>query len=362
MCTYLGTAGKINENDLDENTIKNSQLTFLEGYLWDEGSPKKAFDKAINLSNITAMSLSDKFCVDRHKDSFLNLLKNKLDIVFANEQEIFSLLNVRSIEEAIIFSKELNKDIIITRGEKGAIAISQSKVFECDSKKNLNILDLTGAGDLFAAGYLHGKINNPFATSVSTTNGAYFAVSQATGNVQIEGLGTGAALELTNGGSPVAISFDFNTGTAGQVITATGNDGFGNATGATWATPTGLQTRKTASVTQSIAAGASADVSISTAKGFVLYSIQTSHAAWVTLYTDTNSRTADAGRVETTDPTPGSGVLSEVITTGSVTQLITPGTICFNSSGIATTYAKVVNKSGSTANVQVTLTYLQIEA
>ena len=160
MCTYLGTAGKINENDIDENSIKNSQLTFLEGYLWDEGSPKKAFDKAINLSNITAMSLSDKFCVDRHKDSFLNLLKNKLDIVFANEQEIFSLLNVRSIEEAIIFSKELNKDIIITRGEKGAIAISQSKVFKCDSKKNLNILDLTGAGDLFAAGYLHGKINN----------------------------------------------------------------------------------------------------------------------------------------------------------------------------------------------------------
>ena len=160
MCTYLGTAGKINENDIDENSIKNSQLTFLEGYLWDEGSPKKAFDKAINLSNITAMSLSDKFCVDRHKDSFLNLLKNKLDIVFANEQEIFSLLNVRSIDEAIIFSKELNKDIIITRGEKGAIAINQNKVFKCNSEKNLNILDLTGAGDLFAAGYLHGKINN----------------------------------------------------------------------------------------------------------------------------------------------------------------------------------------------------------
>ena len=160
MCTYLGTAGKINENDIDENSIKNSQLTFLEGYLWDEGSPKKAFDKAINLSNITAMSLSDKFCVDRHKDSFLNLLRNKLDIVFANEQEIFSLLNVRSIDEAIIFSKELNKDIVITRGEKGAIAINQNKVFKCNSEKNLNILDLTGAGDLFAAGYLHGKINN----------------------------------------------------------------------------------------------------------------------------------------------------------------------------------------------------------
>ena len=122
--------------------------------------PKKSFDKAINLSNITAMSLSDKFCVDRHKDSFLNLLKNKLDIVFANEQEIFSLLNVKSIEEAIIFSKELNKDVIITRGEKGAIAVNKNKVFKCNSKKNLNILDLTGAGDLFAAGYLHGKINN----------------------------------------------------------------------------------------------------------------------------------------------------------------------------------------------------------
>ena len=160
MCTYLGTAGKINENDINENIIKNSQLTFLEGYLWDEGDPKKAFDKAINLSNITAMSLSDKFCVDRHKDSFLNLLRNKLDIVFANEQEIFSLLNVKSIEEVIIFSKELNKDVIITRGEKGAIAVNKNKVFKCNSKKNLNILDLTGAGDLFAAGYLHGKINN----------------------------------------------------------------------------------------------------------------------------------------------------------------------------------------------------------
>ena len=123
----------------------------------------------------------------------------------------------------------------------------------------------------------------------------------------------------------------------------------------------GLQSRKTAQVTQSIASNAAANVSISTAKGFALYSIETSHAAWVTLYTSTTARTADAGRLETTDPTPGSGVLSEVITTGAVTQLITPGTICFNSSPTATTYAKVVNKSGSTANVTVTLTYVQIE-
>ena len=160
MCTFLGTAGKINADDISTDVVKKSEIIFLEGYLWDEGEPKKAFDKAINNSKKVAMSLSDKFCVDRHKDSFLNLLKNKLDIVFANEQEIFSLLNVRSIEEAIIFSKELNKDIVITRGEKGAIAINRNKVFKCNSEKNLNILDLTGAGDLFAAGYLHGKINN----------------------------------------------------------------------------------------------------------------------------------------------------------------------------------------------------------
>ena len=160
MCTYLGTAGEINQNDIKENQIKNSQILFLEGYLWDEGEPQKAFNKAINLSNITAMSLSDKFCVDRHKKSFLELVKNKLDIVFANEQEISSLIDVKTIDDVINFSKQLNKDIIITRGEKGSIAISKNQVFTCESKKKLNILDLTGAGDLFAAGYLHGKINN----------------------------------------------------------------------------------------------------------------------------------------------------------------------------------------------------------
>jgi|TARA_Y100000389_G_scaffold166028_1_gene170501 fructokinase len=159
MCTYLGTAGKINDEDIDENEVKKSQITLLEGYLWDEGNPKKAFDKAINFSNVTAMSLSDQFCVERHKKSFLDLVKNKLDIVFANEQEIFSLINTNSIDEVVNFSKQLKKDIVITRGEKGAIAINQSDVFECSAKKNLNIIDLTGAGDLFAAGYLHGKIN-----------------------------------------------------------------------------------------------------------------------------------------------------------------------------------------------------------
>ena len=160
MCTFLGTAGNINEKDVDEKLIRNSQLTFLEGYLWDEGEPQKAFDKAIKFSNKTAMSLSDQFCVERHKERFLNLVKDDLDIVFSNEQEILSLINVKTIEEVISFSKRLNKLIVITRGENGSIAVNGNDVFECGTKSNLSIVDLTGAGDLFAAGFLHGKINN----------------------------------------------------------------------------------------------------------------------------------------------------------------------------------------------------------
>ena len=159
MCTYLGTAGKINDSDIDTDVIKNAEITFLEGYLWDEGDPKKAFNKAIENSNRVAMSLSDLFCVERHKEQFLNLVKNKLDIVFANEQEILSLIESKSFEDAISFSKNLKKDIVITRGEKGAVAIKDDNVFECPAEKNLKITDLTGAGDLFAAGYLHGIIN-----------------------------------------------------------------------------------------------------------------------------------------------------------------------------------------------------------
>ena len=160
MCTFLGIAGKINEKDVDEGLVKKSEITFLEGYLWDEGDPKKAFDKAINNSNKVAMSLSDLFCVERHKKEFLELVKNRLDIVFANEQEILSLIDGSSIEDAINFSKEIDKNIIITRGAEGAIAIKNKEIFECNAKNNLNIVDLTGAGDLFAAGYLHGIINN----------------------------------------------------------------------------------------------------------------------------------------------------------------------------------------------------------
>ncbi len=160
MCTFLGTAGKINENDVSSEAIKRSEIILLEGYLWDEGEPKKAFEKAIQNANKVAMSLSDQFCVDRHKPHFLELVKNKLDITFANEQEIMSLIDAKSFDEVINFSKSLGKIIVLTRGEKGAVAINGDEVVECGIKQGLKIVDLTGAGDLFAGGFLHGHVNN----------------------------------------------------------------------------------------------------------------------------------------------------------------------------------------------------------
>ena len=160
MCTFLGTAGKINEDDVDAKIIKQTEMIFLEGYLWDEGEPKKAFEKAINNANKVAMSLSDQFCVDRHKSHFLDLVKNKLDITFANEQEIISLIDAKNFEEVIEFGKNLKKHLIITRGNKGAIFINGDDVIENGIEKNLDIKDLTGAGDLFAAGFLHGYLND----------------------------------------------------------------------------------------------------------------------------------------------------------------------------------------------------------
>ena len=160
MCTFLGTAGKINEENINTEALKRSKITFLEGYLWDEGEPKKAFDKAIKNSNKVGMSLSDKFCVDRHKPHFLELVKNKLDITFANEEEIMSLIDTQNFEDVIEFGKKIKKLLVITRGSKGAVSINGEDVCEVGVKTNLNIIDLTGAGDLFAAGYLHGYINN----------------------------------------------------------------------------------------------------------------------------------------------------------------------------------------------------------
>ena len=160
MCTFLGTAGKINENDVSSDAIKQSEIILLEGYLWDEGEPKKAFEKAIQNANKVAMSLSDQFCVDRHKSNFLELVKTKLDITFANEQEIMSLIDAKSFEEVINFSKSVGKIIVLTRGNKGAVAINGNEVVECGIKQGLKIVDLTGAGDLFAGGFLHGHVNN----------------------------------------------------------------------------------------------------------------------------------------------------------------------------------------------------------
>ena len=160
MCTFLGIAGKINENDVSSDAIKKSEIIFLEGYLWDEGEPKKAFEKAIESANKVAMSLSDQFCVDRHKPHFLELVKNKLDITFANEQEIMSLIDAKIFNDVITFAKSLGKILVITRGEKGAVAINNKDVVDCGIKQGLKIVDLTGAGDLFAAGFLHGHVNN----------------------------------------------------------------------------------------------------------------------------------------------------------------------------------------------------------
>ena len=160
MCTFLGTAGKINEHDVNIESLKNSQMIFLEGYLWDEGEPQSAFNKAIKYSNEVAMSLSDLFCVERHKLEFLDLVENKLDITFANEQEITSLIDAKEFKDVVSFSQKIGKTIVITRGEKGSIAINKDEIIECKSKKDLKIVDLTGAGDLFASGYLHGYINN----------------------------------------------------------------------------------------------------------------------------------------------------------------------------------------------------------
>ena len=159
MCTFLGTAGKINENDVSSEAVKKSQIILLEGYLWDEGDPKKAFEKAIQSANKVAMSLSDQFCVDRHKPHFLELVKNKLDITFANEQEIMSLIDAKNFDDVITFSKSLSKTMVVTRGEKGAVAVNGDEVVECGIKEGLKIVDLTGAGDLFAGGFLHGHVN-----------------------------------------------------------------------------------------------------------------------------------------------------------------------------------------------------------
>jgi fructokinase len=158
MCTYLGISSHLSESDINENNIEGNSLIFLEGYLWDKGISEKMFKRAINIAKKNkvkiAMSLSDIFCVTRHKEDFNNLLKNDLDILIGNENEIKELTSKKNLLDSISQLKELNKLIIITRSENGSVAIKNNEIVNCDSTKVDKVLDLTGAGDLFAAGFL----------------------------------------------------------------------------------------------------------------------------------------------------------------------------------------------------------------
>ena len=164
MCTYLGISSQLSADDVTENNIIKHQLIFLEGYLWDKGISEKMFNYAINISKKNkvkvAMSLSDIFCVTRHKQDFYNLLKNDLDILIGNEKEILELSETKNLLDSINILKEFNKLIVITRSEKGSLAIHHNRVTECSSEKAEKILDLTGAGDLFAAGFLKEYIDS----------------------------------------------------------------------------------------------------------------------------------------------------------------------------------------------------------
>ena len=209
--------------------------------------------------------------------------------------------------------------------------------------------DIGAACDMF---YVNNQNNSITLFRASNTSGCI--LSDTAGNFRVQTLTTGVTISgtLTAGG----LTYPTTNGNPGQSLVS---DGAGNVT---WQTAAGLSSRTTVSNTSSLANDAVANVSLTAPKTFVLLKVQTSHAAWVTLYSDTASRTADASRQISVDPIPGSGVLAEVITTGSQTQLITPGAICFNSAGTGTVYAKIVNKSGTTSNVQVTLTYVALEA
>ena len=164
MCTYLGISSHLSANDINENNIVNHELIFLEGYLWDKGISEKMFKHAISIAKKNkikiAMSLSDIFCVTRHKQDFYNLLNNDLDILIGNENEINELANKKNLLDSINQLKELNKLIVITRSEKGSMAIKNNEIINCNSTKVNKVLDLTGAGDLFAAGFLKEYLDN----------------------------------------------------------------------------------------------------------------------------------------------------------------------------------------------------------
>jgi len=157
MCTFLGASSQLSKNDINENDVREYKIIFLEGYLWDKGSSEEMFKHIINLArknNIkVAMSLSDIFCVSRHREDFFYLLKNDLDILIGNENEINKLIQKENLLESIVELKKINKLIIITRSENGSVAILNNEITNCEGVKVEKVLDLTGAGDLFASGF-----------------------------------------------------------------------------------------------------------------------------------------------------------------------------------------------------------------
>ena len=215
-----------------------------------------------------------------------------------------------------------------------------------------NINDGSGSG--LDADLLDGQ-HGAYYRNADNLSAGTVPSARLTGSYSIDISGNAASASSISTGITGLSDVTITTPSNGEVLTYTGSGWVNSAVSVT-----GLQPRTTAQVTQAISAGATLNTSISTPKTYVLQKIETSQAAWVTLYSSTGARTSDAGRVRTTDPTPGSGVLAEVITTGAASQWITPATICFNESGVGTTYVKIVN-DGSTANVTVTLTYVQLE-
>jgi fructokinase len=158
MCTYLGISSQLSLDDINENNFLNKKLIFLEGYLWDKGPSEKMFKKIMSIAKRNkieiAMSLSDVFCVNRHKNDFFNLFINDLDILIGNENEIIELTTSKNLLDSINKLKNFSKLIIVTRGEKGSVAVQNQNVIDCESIRVDKVLDLTGAGDLFAAGFL----------------------------------------------------------------------------------------------------------------------------------------------------------------------------------------------------------------
>ena len=158
MCTYLGISSQLSKEDINEDYIKDYEIIFLEGYLWDKGISEEMFKYVINLAkknNVKiAMSLSDIFCVTRHREDFFKLLKNDLNILIGNENEINELMQKNNLLDSMNELKNINKLIIITRSENGSVAILNNEIINCESVKVEKVLDLTGAGDLFAAGFL----------------------------------------------------------------------------------------------------------------------------------------------------------------------------------------------------------------